>query len=154
MNLLHPWLTGAGGPLPLPPDDLPGQINLLGRLLAASGFAEPGTTIVCDGATPPGWIGASTAGIPVRFAGGGREADELLESLIAQESGPRSLLVVSSDRRIQRAAQRRRARVATSEQFLARLRAPAGDTPNQPVRPREALTEQEVAKWLEEFGLE
>ena len=40
-------------------------------------------------------------GLTVRFAQGHAEADELIEQLIAADSAPRRLIVVSSDRRIQ-----------------------------------------------------
>lgn len=153
MNLLHPWLQGAGGDLPLPPDDLPGQVNLLGRILAANGFDDPGTVIVCDGAMPAGWAGSAGSRIRVRFAGGGREADEVLEELIGSDTGPRHLLVVSSDRRVQRAAQRRRARVASAEAFLARLRVP-GPAPGERLVPPTSLSADEVDAWLKAFGLD
>ena len=153
MNLLHAWIGAAREGLPLPPDDLPGQVNLLGRLLAKRGIAGEGSVIVCDGALPPGWSGEGSSGISVRFAGPGREADEVIEGLIAADTAPRRLLVVSSDRRILRAGQRRRARTATSEAFLNQVaRAPGGDRP-EALRPDTALDDDEIARWLDEFGL-
>ncbi len=160
MNLVHPWLGGVGTDLPFPPDDLPGQINLLGTILSANGFGDAGTVIVCDGAMPKGVSGNPASGVAIRFAGPGREADALIEELIEADTGPRHLLVVSSDRRILRAAQRRRAHIATSEAFLRRLKNVPdnndddgpGEGGNSPRR-NAPLSEEEVESWLTEFGI-
>ena len=57
----------------------------------------------------------------VLFAEPGHEADELIETLIAQHSVPRHLTVVSSDHRLQKAIQRRRGTAIDSDVFLDRL---------------------------------
>ena len=68
------------------------------------------TTIVFDAKqAPPGLPHQlDHGGITVIFARGYDDADELIEELIASNSTPRRLTVVSSDHRIQRAARRRR----------------------------------------------
>jgi len=69
---------------------------------------------------------------------------------------------VSSDRRIRKAAQRRKARALTSDQFLdvldrLRTKPPAGmgdagDTPDGSTDRPEPLPKRELEYWLEEFG--
>ena len=59
--------------------------------------------------------------IAVRFAVGYEEADQLLIELIARHSHPRKLLVVSSDRAIRTAAQRRRAHDWGSQEWIDAL---------------------------------
>jgi predicted RNA-binding protein with PIN domain len=59
--------------------------------------------------------------ITVRFAVGYEEADHLLIELIARHSHPRKLLVVSSDRAIRTAAQRRRAHDWGSQEWIDAL---------------------------------
>ena len=49
------------------------------------------------------------------FALGDENADARIEQLIAAHSAPKSLTVVSTDRRVRQAANRRKARSITSE---------------------------------------
>lgn len=60
-------------------------------------------------------------GVVLRFADRGREADDLIEELIAADSAPKRLVVVSSDHRLQRAARRRGAKAFDSDLWLRRL---------------------------------
>lgn len=80
--------------------------------------AERGRAVVVFDAAgaPPGLPSSITLhGVAIRFAKGYRDADELLEELIALDNSPRRLTVVSSDHRIQRAARRRRATAVDSD---------------------------------------
>jgi len=82
------------------------------------GPAERGRAVVVFDAAgaPPGLPSSMFMhGVAVRFAKGYRDADELLEELIAADNSPRRLTVVSSDHRIQRAAKRRRATAVDSD---------------------------------------
>jgi predicted RNA-binding protein with PIN domain len=82
------------------------------------GPAERGRAVVVFDAAgaPPGLPSSMFMhGVAVRFAKGYRDADELLEELIAADNSPRRLTVVSSDHRIQRAARRRRATAVDSD---------------------------------------
>src|SRR5262245_34263773 len=91
---------------------------LIGFVSRAVGDSDrAGTTIVFDAAgAPPGLPSTlDYDGILVRFARGYRDADELLEELIAADHSPRRLTVVSSDHRVQRAAKRRRAEAIDSD---------------------------------------
>jgi hypothetical protein len=57
----------------------------------------------------------------VLFAKGDEDADSRLENLIAKHSAPKTLTVVSTDRRIRQAALRRKARSVTSDEFWSQL---------------------------------
>ena len=78
------------------------------------------TTVVLDASTPPSDFPLKTVyqGLNLIFALGDENADARIETLIAAHSAPKSLTVVSSDRRIRRAAQRRRARTLSADEFL------------------------------------
>ena len=58
-------------------------------------------------------------GLTVRFASQYPDADSLIEELIDQNTAPRRLTVVSSDHRLQRAAQRRRAKPMDCDAWYA-----------------------------------
>lgn len=97
-------------------------------------------------------------GIQVRYALLGEEADDELERLIAADSAPKQLTVVSGDHRLQKAARRRRATAVSSEDWLSqaqtrRQASPGEPPPQQPAKPTEPLTADEVEAWLREFGL-
>lgn len=130
------------------------------RFLAASidDKQRPRTTIVFDAAgAPPGLPRRQMhEQITVHFAANYADADEMIEQLIEQHDAPRSLLVVSSDHRIQRAARRRRARFTDSDVWYAHLlhrraqqRRPAG-----PAKPSGPLSAEEIAYWLKQFEVE
>ncbi len=95
-------------------------------------------------------------GITVRFAAQYEEADDLIEELIAADSAPRRLVVVSSDHRLQRAARRRRAKAADSDVWYAELvrsrRERQQVSADAPARPAVPLLEEDVNYWLRQFG--
>ena len=76
--------------------------------------------VVFDAKNPPPDVGHEFVhhGIQVRFAVDYPEADDLIEEMIAAESVPRSLMVVSTDRRIQTAASRRGAMAMDSDPWF------------------------------------
>ncbi len=116
------------------------------------------TTIVFDANDAPTHVLASVhhKGISVLYAVDHDSADEQIEDLIAQHPNPRTLTVVSSDHRLQRAATRRKAKVLSADEFLTQLDArkerkrPSLAPVEPPERP-EVLTVEESAFWLEEF---
>jgi predicted RNA-binding protein with PIN domain len=116
------------------------------------------TTVVFDANDAPEHVPASTRhkGITVLFAVEHDSADERIEDLIAKDSSPRTLTVVSSDHRIQRAASRKKAKVVSADEFLTMLdsRKERKRTPmvaaSEPAR-AEIPTAEEAAFWLEEF---
>ena len=90
--------------------------------------------------------------IQVRYAVAEDDADTLLEELIRADSAPRRLLVISSDRRLHRAANRRRATPVESElwyeSLLQRRTAPA--SPPTTAKPS-TVSPDEVQYWLDQF---
>jgi len=122
------------------------------------------TTVVLDASKPPADFPIKTVyqGLNLIFALGDENADARIEDLIAAHSAPKSLTVVSSDRRIRRAAQRRRARSLSADEFLDLLErfqiAKRHETPSQnPATSRtlereSQLSAEETALWLAEFG--
>lgn len=137
------------------------------RMTAHSRHRRRHIRLVCDGAPPTG------EGVPsplygdramilrlgpgeIVYSGRSGSADDVIECIIRDHAAPRELLVVSSDRRVKRAAGRRRARTMTSEMFLAqiladRTRAPL---PALPAFIQEIpLSAHAVDLWRREFGL-
>ncbi len=122
------------------------------------------TTVVLDASTPPADFPLKSVhqGLSLIFALGDENADARIEDLIAAHSAPKSLTVVSSDRRIRRAAQRRRARTLSADEFLDLLErfqtAKRHEMSYQnPATPRSLdrdspLSAEEAALWLAEFG--
>jgi uncharacterized protein len=95
-------------------------------------------------------------GLLVRFASRYPDADCLIEELILEDSSPRRLTVVSSDRRLQRAAKRRKAKAIDSEVWykgLAQKRhARRQSTSLPPERPAVPLLAEDVEYWVRQFG--
>jgi uncharacterized protein len=115
------------------------------------------TTIVFDAAgAPPGLPRTITHnGMTIHFAPRHSDADEMIEDLLEEWAAPRSLLVVSSDHRVQRAARHRGASFIDSEQWYTNVltarrqrETSAGDTL---AKPTEKPSAAELAYWLGEF---
>jgi predicted RNA-binding protein with PIN domain len=117
------------------------------------------TTVVFDASQgPPDRLATGThKGISVVYAIDVETADDKIEQLIARHWSPKSLTVVSSDHRIQKAAARRKARFETADAFWVRIdtlkrRKPVGVPDLEPEPPRDrSLNPREAAFWLEEF---
>lgn len=116
------------------------------------------TVIVFDAAgAPPGLPRTLThSSMTVHFAREYADADAMLEDLIEVHKSPRTLIVVSSDHRVQRAARRRRARAVDSDRWYAALRAERRrrGTPQHhaPQKPTGELAPDEVDYWLAQFA--
>lgn len=117
------------------------------------------TTVVFDapaqtlGPSPP----TEVHGIRVIFAGGDGDADAAIERLISRNSAPRRLHVISSDRRVQQAARRRKANFHDSEAFLKRIaRRPTPEERARHADPPEKrhglMAPGEVNAWLTAFA--
>ena len=153
MNALH--MTGI-----LPPElagmDVPGLVDQMAR----GRWARSQVVLVCDGTLPPGQRAVKRGGISTVYAGRGREADDLIEELIERSHAPTGLLVVSSDRRIIKAARRRRCHSMSSSAFLRSLhhdheRATARNTPRQDrPRPQGKVSRKSVDEWRDRFELD
>lgn len=152
-NILH--ATGE-----LPPEhadiDVPGLVALLAR----SRYAGTPTTLVCDGPRPGvGHAGPSTTAIAharILYTGAGREADDEIERLLESSSFASRMLVVSSDKRVQRAARRRRAHWTRSSTFLHQIALDLTRRTREPL-PKWVheipLAPTEVERWMRQFGL-
>jgi predicted RNA-binding protein with PIN domain len=92
----------------------------------------------------------------VLFAGPGRDADTVIEGKIQANTAPRRLVIVSSDRRLRRAARVRGAAAVKSQDFWERLQKELSrkKTTKEPRGKRHRLTESETKQWLEFFGLD
>jgi uncharacterized protein len=116
------------------------------------------TTIVFDAAgAPPGLPRTiKHEGITVHFAQRHSDADEMIEELLEQHREPRSLLVVSSDHRVQRAARHVGASFLDSEEWyserLALCRDRRATADDAAAKPTGNLTSDELNYWLREFG--
>jgi uncharacterized protein len=154
-NLLHVTsLVGRAG------SGLQGSREALLRFLVVAIDPKelPHTTVVFDAAeAPPGLPRVVMHnGMTVRYASDYDDADALIEELIAANNVPRSLLVVSSDHRLQRAARRRRAQFVDSDAWFAdavRRRNTSRSRLSAPPASREAhLGPDEINYWIAEFS--
>jgi predicted RNA-binding protein with PIN domain len=156
-NLLH---AVADVPARLGPDGLRKLrhrfLNELAHRLGPMQAAV--TTVVFDAREPPENLPrrGTHKGMTILFATGQEGADAGIEALIVQHSAPKSLTVVSTDRRIRQAATRRRAKVLTADEFWSSVsspRRPTTTTPppdRTPVQPP-ALSPTESSYWQEQF---
>lgn len=128
--------------------------RMLGRL------AERGqdVCVVFDGPAPDPSLAMQVEDVRVRtLYGGSREADAVILELIAADTAPRRLTMVSTDRRLRTAARKRRCNVLTSEDFVPFLLRTAQRTPTGPKEPpekRRGLTPEQTRRWLREFGFD
>jgi len=113
--------------------------------------------IVFDG-PPPGRLDEPVRadGVEVVFSAS-RKADELILRMIAEDSAPRQLVVVSTDREIRQAARRRRCRSVTSETFTRELiglcKRQIAENPKEPPEKHLGSTPQQTDEWLKTFRL-
>src|SRR5262245_61570510 len=116
------------------------------------------TTIVFDASgAPPGLPPTITHDdMTIHFAQRFSNADEMIEELLESWRAPKSLTVVSSDHRVQRAARRRGATFIDSEVWYAELRTVRrrreANAKEAAAKPSGTLSPDEVAYWLNEFG--
>ena len=127
---------------------------IVGRYLKLVG--ESGQ-IVFDGTGPPDKTGFDNIGsLEVFFSGRSTEADEVIENKIKSNTAPVRLTVVSSDRRLRKAARAKKATAVKSETFwhniLRQLNKKKTDT--EPMEKRSGITTGETKQWLKFFGIE
>jgi hypothetical protein len=94
--------------------------------------------------------------LEVSFAGIGHDTDTVIEEKIKVSSSPKRLIIVSSDRRLRKAARTRKATSIKSEDFWINVTKQLSK--KSPVKePREklsGLSESETQQWLDIFGIE
>lgn len=148
-NVLH--VTGV-----LPPRLAGPGVPDLVRLISVSRYANRRLTLVCDGGQPGGVSGVRMHTAHILYAGSHLEADDVIERLIERYHRGNSLDVVSTDRRLRRAASRRGANSITSERFLGHLVADESTPPpdrGHHLRAQVPLDAFSVNQWIREFGL-
>jgi len=129
------------------------------RFLASSLSARDrkATSVIFDAAgAPPGLPSVLThEGMTVRFARRHSSADEMIEELLENWPSPRSLTVVSSDHRVQRAARQRGATFVDSDQWYADVRAARrkrDDAAEEPPAKRAGgASSEDLAYWVDQF---
>ena len=126
----------------------------VGRFLKLTG--EKGE-IIFDGTGPRDKSGFDNiSNLEVFFAGLGSDADTIIEDKIKASTAPKRLTVVSSDRRLQQSARKRKATAVKSQVFwdTVQKRLSRRKTNREPPAKRLGITESETELWLEFFGLE
>jgi predicted RNA-binding protein with PIN domain len=115
--------------------------------------------IVFDGVGPPDK--SAFGGMPaleVYFSGETSDADTVIEQKIGDSTAPKSLVVVSSDRRIRTSAAKRRAISVPADAFwqtlLAQLEKESKRPAPEPFQKRHGLTEHETQLWLKKFEIQ
>ncbi len=150
-NLLHAIAKAGYGDEPISDIAL---CRTLGRYLRI--VRERGE-IIFDGAGPPEKDQFDhVSNLEVFFVGRATDADTVIEDKINANTAPKRLTVVSSDRRVVRAARTRKASAIKSDAFWAEvikeLKRKRGT--REPQEKQWGLTESETDQWLEFFGIE
>ena len=112
--------------------------------------------IVFDGVGPADKSGFDNiSNMEISFAGQD-SADTVIEHKIKANTAPKRLSIISSDRRLRRAAQTRKATAVKSEDFWrdVQKRLRRKKTVKEPIEKHLGLTESETKQWLEYFGFE
>ncbi len=97
-------------------------------------------------------------GVEVLFSGFRTDADTVIGDKIKASTAPRRLTVVSSDRRLRKAARARRAIAVKSEVFWSQVqkesrRSSKASREDEPAGKEKGLTESETEHWLEFFHM-
>ncbi len=131
------------------PDD---ERALTARLLEFCRLRRARVEVYFDGA-PPGRAGVHKSGaVTAVFVPHGATADAAIEARLARlGKSARNWIVVSSDGRVQRAAQAFHARAVSSEEFAGLMRSIQPQRSKPAGRPEDGLTPEEVEAWLAEF---
>jgi predicted RNA-binding protein with PIN domain len=160
-NLLH--TLGSRRSLGAPGNLQRARAELAGRIAARMTEAQRNrTTIVFDANfenrdLPPS---QEVQGIRVEFARDFADADSMIEHLLRKHPTPQSVVVVSNDRRVRVAAERRRARpvdceswfdgLSTTEEVAKSAADQAGEV--EPDRLAAEISPEEREYWLRLFG--
>jgi predicted RNA-binding protein with PIN domain len=89
--------------------------------------------------------------LTVEYAPSGRTADQIIINRLRNASSPKQILVVTSDRAIQRVAKDVGASIISSDQFAAELTLPVAK-PDEEAGQDVALSPEEVEAWLKLFN--
>jgi len=94
--------------------------------------------------------------LEVVFSGSSREADDIIEEQVLENTAPKRLIVVSSDRRIKTAAKKRKAIAADCVDFWMEVIKTLEKKRKRKPEPQAkfiGISELETELWLKEFGL-
>ena len=151
-NLLH--ASGVFGAERGPRGFEQSRVALLDMLVDLVGPAAADTIVVFDAARAPDGLPARLVhgGLRVWYAREYPDADSLIEELVEDDTAPGHLVVVSSDRRLQAAARKRRARAVGSDEWLAEARAARRTRDAGPEKPP-APGPDDVAFWKRYFDV-
>jgi len=128
--------------------------RIVGRYLKQIGQSGE---IIFDGTGPRDKSGFDNiSNLEVFFAGLGMDTDTVIEDKIGANTAPRRLTIVSSDRRLRKAARTRKAISLKSEVFWSNIQKQLSrkKTTKEPAAKRRGLSGGETKQWLEFFGLE
>jgi len=114
--------------------------------------------IVFDGIGPPDKRELmGIRGLEIRFSGDKSDADSYIEWKIEENTAPRRLVVVSSDRRLRTAATRRKAKSVPVDVFWPALCKALESGPRiapEPHEKRKGITDRETELWMDYFDLD
>ena len=128
--------------------------RLIGRYLKITG--QDGV-IIFDGTGPAEKFGFDDiTNLETAFAGLSTDADTVIENKIKASTAPKQLTIISSDRRLQKAARKRRAKLVKSHVFWNKLQRQLSrkSKTREPPAKKHGLTESETQQWLKFFNLE
>lgn len=131
--------------------------KMLAQLAVAHGDRAGNVTVVFDAPNAPKDTAATEyiRGIEVLYAVKHDEADDLIADLVAHDSVPRKLVVVSDDRRVLRSGSRRHCQTMNCETYLSWLEQQNQQRPeSREAKPEkiENVNEQEKEHWMREFA--
>ena len=113
--------------------------------------------IVFDGIGPRDKTNLGGLGnLEVYFSGASTDADTIIEERIEANTAPKSLIIISTDRRLRAAAGKRKAMCVRSEMFwpsLMRQLEKSGKRRPEPREKHDGINENETDEWLDFFGL-
>jgi hypothetical protein len=128
--------------------------------VADCGLGARPVILVCDGNPPPGLLPAwaerrdAECDLSFQFSGPDREADDVIESLLAAARRADGILIISADRRLRDFGKRHGAEVLDAEHFAKQLSGADAKPASRPRGHSVPLSRGEVAVWLAEFGLD
>jgi predicted RNA-binding protein with PIN domain len=113
--------------------------------------------IVFDGVGPRDKTGFNNLReLEITFSGTSHEADDIIEKLVLESSAPKNLAVISNDRRVKTAANKRKAAAVDCVDFWMEVIKQLEKKKKKQVEPQGkfyGISEAETEYWLREFGL-
>jgi len=128
--------------------DLDDEAELIGRLKLFARLRRKEVDVFFDGSPGPTRVSKRSGGVRAHFIRSGKTADEAIEEFLDGLRGAaQNWIVVSSDARVQRAAQRVHARPQSSQDFTAAMHSRVEAAENN-----EPLDPDDVEDWIQIFS--